>query len=225
MRHYPVFLDPARLRALVVGAGAVGLRKIGTLLDCGAAHVLALDTAPPSPELTALLGRPGLDFARRPFAPDDLDDRTLAFACTGDPGVNARVAEAARKRGVAVNVADAPELGTFIVPATVDSGALTVAFSTGGASPALARRVGAEMRAHFGPQYGLFLTLMERMRPQVLALGLGTPANTELFRALVGCGLLEALGRADREAAGALLAGLLPGPLVPKIGELLDGLC
>ncbi|MCK9239618.1 bifunctional precorrin-2 dehydrogenase/sirohydrochlorin ferrochelatase [Desulfocurvus sp.] len=225
MRHYPVFLDPARLRALVVGAGAVGLRKIGTLLDCGAAHVLALDTAPPSPELQGLLARPGLEFARRPFAPGDLDGRTLAFACTGDPGVNAQVAGAARERGVPVNVADAPELGTFIVPATVESGALTVAFSTGGASPALARRIGEEMRGHFGPAYGLFLTLMERMRPQVLALGLGTPANTELFRALVACGLLEALGRADRDGAAALLAELLPGPLVPKIGELLDGLC
>jgi len=225
MRHYPAFLDPARLRALVVGAGEVGLRKIGTLLDCGAAHVLALDTAPPSPELTALLTRPGLEFARRPFDPADLDGRTLAFACTGDPEVNARVAEAAQGRGVLVNVADAPERCSFIVPSTVASGALTVAFSTGGASPALARRIGAEMREHFGPQYGLFLTLMERMRPLVLALGMDTRANTELFRALVACGLLEALGRADHDAASALLQDLLPGPLAPKIGELLDGLC
>lgn len=225
MRHYPAFLNPAHLRALVVGAGGVGLRKIGTLLSCEIPDVLILDKAKASPELEELLACRALHFEKREFEPRDLDGRNLVFACTRNKRTNAKIGRLARERGVLVNIADAPADSTFIVPSSVARDPLTVAFSTGGASPAMARRIRREMQEYFGPHYGLFLTLMERMRPLVLDLGMDTSANTELFRALAASGLLEALRAGDGEAVRALLADLLPGALTPRIGELLDGIC
>lgn len=225
MRHYPAFLNPLHLRAIVVGAGEVGQRKVATLLDFGAASVLALDIAPPSAAMQAHMGNPALVFEQRAFAPADLEGRTLVFACTTNAELNATVGRLARERGILVNVADAPGDSTFIVPSSVTQGPLTVAFSTGGGSPAVARRIRREMQEHFGPEYGLFLTLMTRMRPLVLGLGMGTEANTDIFRALAASDLLEAMRHGDRKAAEAVLADLLPGALTPKIGEMLDGIC
>lgn len=224
MRHYPVFLNPESLHALVVGAGEVGVRKIGTLLECGAASVLALDMAPASEALAPLMGNPALTFEQRGFVTEDLSGRTIAFACTGNTVLNALVGREARARGIPVNVADAPADSTFIVPSSVSQDPLTVAFSTGGASPAMARRIRREMQEYFGPHYGLFLRLMERIRPLVLGLGMETPANTKIFRELTACGLLDALRDGNRTQAASMLEEILPGELAPKIGELLDGI-
>jgi len=225
MRHYPAFLAPSILSCLVVGAGEVGLRKTETLAQCGAGCVLVVDTNPPSPDMLGLVDPPRVCFEQRGFRPSDLEERSLVFACTSDAKVNARIGALARERGIMVNVADAPELSTFIVPSTVSRGPLTVAFSTGGASPAMARRIRAEMEEHFGPHYGLFLQLMERIRPLVLGLGRPSPENAELFRALTASPLLALLASGDRGAVEAELANILPGTLAGRIAELLDGIC
>lgn len=224
MRHYPAFLDPSRLSCLVVGAGDVGLRKIGTLVDCGVADILILDLAEPSQGVREYLPLPSVRFERRGFEPADLDGRSLAFACTPVREVNERVGRLARERGVLVNVADAPQESTFVVPATLSRGPLTVALSTGGASPAVARRIRMELEDYFGPRYGLFLTLMERIRPLVLGLGRPTADNTAVFRALAASALPDALAADDAAMAAQELARLLPPELAPRATELLDGL-
>lgn len=224
MRHYPAFLDPSRLSCLVVGAGDVGLRKISTLLDCAVADVLVLDLAEPSEGLIDLMANPAVVFERREFAPKDMDGRTLAFACTPVREVNERVGRLARERGVLVNVADAPAESTFVVPATVSRGPLTIALSTGGASPAVARRIRMELEDYFGPRYGLFLRLMERIRPLVLGLGRPTAENTAVFRSLAASTLPDHLAAGDTAQAADELARLLPPELATKATELLDGI-
>lgn len=225
MQHYPVFVNPNHLRAVIVGAGEVGQRKAATLAESGAQKILCIDTAEPSSAMKELMEHPAVTFEQRPFCEDDIKGMTLAFACTGNRELNARVAELAAKHGVMSNIADAPQDGTFIVPSTVAQGSLTVAFSTGGASPAMAKRIRREMQEHFGPHYGLFLTLMERIRPKVLGLGMPTPENTKIFRELVGSGILPALAAEDTAAVTDELTNILPGDLAPCIGELLDGIC
>ncbi|BBD07634.1 precorrin-2 dehydrogenase/sirohydrochlorin ferrochelatase family protein [Desulfovibrio ferrophilus] len=225
MRHYPAFLAPSNLSCLVIGAGEVGLRKIGTLAACGAHKVLVLDSQAPSARMATLAEAPGIHFEQREFRPSDLEGRNLVFACTSNPKLNAKIGCLARERGILINLADAPEKSSFLVPSTVEQGPLTVAFSTGGASPAMARRIRAEMEEHFGPHYGLFLRLMERIRPMVLGMGRPTPENTALFRSLTASDLLALLASNDRQAVETELANILPGSLSGRIAELLDGIC
>jgi len=148
MRYYPMFVSLEGRACLVVGAGQVGLRKIETLADCGAASVLVVDKNPPDEALGQLLARPGLRsrlcFVQRDFEEADLDGMFLAIASTSSPAVNQRISELCRERGVLCNIVDQPEACSFIVPALVRRGDLTLAISTGGQSPALAKRIRKE---------------------------------------------------------------------------------
>lgn len=225
MRYYPLFADLTRKDCLVVGAGEVGRRKIGSLAACGARRVLVLDIRPPDSELEEVLAHPAVSFEQRPFDESDLEGRFLVIASTSNEDLNWRISRACRERNILCNIVDQPEKCSFIVPALYTQGDLTVAISTGGGSPALARKIRQDMEDYLGSQYGAVLTLMSRLRPMVLALGLGSPANGAIFKGLVHSGLLDALKRADRDAAGRELAQFLPEALHARIAELLDGLC
>jgi precorrin-2 dehydrogenase/sirohydrochlorin ferrochelatase len=225
MRYYPMFLSLAGRACLVVGAGQVGLRKIETLVDCNASSVLVVDQNPPDEALSALLARPSLGpvlcFAQRDFQDADLDGVFLAIASTSSPAVNQHISDLCRERGVLCNIVDQPEACSFIVPATVRRGDLTLAVSTGGQSPALAKRIRKDLQEAYGQEYALFLDLMGRLRPLVLALGLDTGVNTAIFRSLVGSRLLEALKLGDAALAQAELAASLPPELSPQLHEMI----
>ena len=220
MRYYPMFVSLAGRACLVVGAGQVGLRKIETLADCKAASILVIDRNPPDAALAALLGRPGLHFEQRDFQDADLDGVFLAIASTSSAEANQRISDLCRARGVLCNIVDQPEQCSFIVPASVRRGDLTLAVSTGGQSPALAKRIRKDLQQAYGQEYALFLELMGRLRPLILGLGQDTEANTEIFRALVGSRLLEALKRKDEALARAELAALLPSQLHDRLRAL-----
>ncbi len=142
----------------------------------------------------------------------------LVMAATDDPQVNAAVSAAAQARAIWVNVADEPAYCTFIVPAQVRRGDLTLAISTGGASPALARQLREELQQHFGPEYGPYLDLLKRVRTRLLAEQRAHPDNGPLFHRLVRSPLQEAVAQGDRARVLTLLhrgAGLglkHPGP-------------
>lgn len=225
MRYYPLFADLTRKRCLVVGAGEVGRRKIGTLAACGAEEVLVLDTRAPDADLEETLALPVVTFEQRSFENSDLDGRFLVIASTSNEELNWRISRACEARGILCNIVDQPEKCSFIVPALFTQGDLTVAISTGGASPALARKIREGLGEFLGSEYGSVLALMNRLRPMVLELGLGSPKNATIFRGLLDSGILEALERKDQAKASELLAGHIPPQLHARIPEILDGLC
>ena len=136
MPYYPIFLDLAGKPVLVVGAGKVALRKTRGLLEAGAAVTVV---APRSePEFASL----ALTMRRRAFRPSDIRGAVLIFAATDDRRVNQAVAQAARRQGIPVNVADARAECSFIVPARITRSNVQIAISTGGQSP----RVAAALR-------------------------------------------------------------------------------
>jgi len=224
MRYYPLFTDLTNKRCLVVGAGVVGRRKIETLAACGAAEVLVLDMRAPDAELKDVLRHPAVTFERRAYRESDLDGRFLAIASTSDEELNWRISRACGERGILCNIVDQPEKCSFIVPALFMQGELTVAISTGGGSPALARKIREGLGEFLGTEYGAALTLMSRLRPMVLELGLGQPENAAIFRGLIESGILDALKRKDVSVASKLLTGHVPARIAPRIPELLDGL-
>jgi siroheme synthase-like protein len=138
---YPVYLDLVDMPVLVVGAGPVAARKVESLAAAGASvRVVAPDV---SPSLERGLVA---ELRQRRFEPADLDGVRLVVTATGDRDVDATVATAATAAGLWVNAADQPDDCSFILPAIARNGPLAVAVSTGGASPALARR----LRDHAG---------------------------------------------------------------------------
>ena len=137
---YPIFISLTGIHCLVVGLGQVGQRKLSGLLACGPASVLVLDLAEPATEVAALLSDPRVRFERRSCTQADLQGRALVFAATGSAAENSRIATLCAGAGILCNSASNPEEGCFQGPAVARHAPLAAALSTGGASPALARR-------------------------------------------------------------------------------------
>ena len=137
--YYPVFLDLRGRRVVVIGGGAMGEEKVTRLLPYGAKVVVVSPDV--TDEVSELADDGTIEWVRRPYRRGDLDGAFIAIvADTSDDAVNQAVSEEARERNVPLNVADVTDLCTWITPSVARRGEVIVATSTGGASPALARR-------------------------------------------------------------------------------------
>lgn len=165
MHYYPVFLEPSGQSCLVVGAGAVGCRKIASLLECPIERLRVVDLAEPDTNLQVLLEDERVSFTKRSFTPSDVEGCALVFAATSSRQTNDAVARACAERGILCNCADAPKDSSFIVPALVQQGNITIALSTGGASPALARKIREDLEAWLGERYTGISELLDAAPP------------------------------------------------------------
>ena len=151
-------MNLAGRRCVVVGGGEVASRKARKLSLAGAEVVVI------SPEVRPELAGGGFEVRERPYRAGDLEGARLAFTATDSREVNAAVAREARERGIPVNVADRPSEGDFALPSTLRRGGLQVAVSTGGASPALAKRIRGELEGLFGPEWEAIVERFEAAR-------------------------------------------------------------
>ncbi len=211
--YYPAFLDLRGRRVVVVGGGLVAARKIDGLLKA-ACHIKVV-AAEIRPELESL----PLEFVRRDYAAGDLAGASLAFAATDDPELNAAIVSDANAAGILCNAASAPEAGDFIVPAIFERGPIKIAISTGGGSPALAKRLRFELGCQIGREYEQLALILSRIRPYVLAQPGGSAAHQRVFELLVNSELIEALHAGDQAEAEAIVAMVLGEHL--DLGDLL----
>lgn len=227
MRYFPINLNLRAQKVLVVGAGAVGLRKAASLLACNPAELLLMDLRPlPGEELKKLRDINAPDDNRLVFEQAEPDEshiigRSLVFACTSSREANHKVAELCRCHNILCNVADSPSEGDFIVPAHFEHNGLSLSVSTSGQSPALARYLRQELESFVSLRFSRLLTLMSKLRPMLLELGLESAQNAEIFRALVRSDLPEFLNKAELDEASLILHQYLPDQLHSRIGELL----
>ena len=149
-------------RCVVVGGGEVGLEKVEGLLACDGAVTLIAPEA--GPELERLAAEGSIEWIRREYRTGDLEATFIAIAATDDTDVNIHVYEDAERRAMLVNVVDVPPLCNFILPAIVRTGPLAIAISTAGASPALAKRIKAEIAEQFGEPYARLAVLLNEAR-------------------------------------------------------------
>ena len=155
----------------------------------------------------------------RAYEPGDLAGASLVISATDSPEVNRRVAADAEGQGLWVNVVDEPSLCSFVVPAVVRRGELTLAVGTGGASPAAARRVREGLMRQFGPEWGPYLRIMAAVRKRVLAGGGSSEMNRRVFRTLADSGLLELVADRDWLRVDRLLADMVdPGCNLESLG-------
>jgi precorrin-2 dehydrogenase/sirohydrochlorin ferrochelatase len=165
MLETPFYIACLRLtgrRCLVVGGGEVGLEKIEGLLACDGNVVLVAPDAIPALRDYAAEG--SIEWIRREYRADDLEGCFLAIAATDDTDINIGVYQDAERRAMLVNVVDVPPLCNFILPAIVRTGPLAIAISTAGASPALAKRIKAEIAGAYGEPYARLAVLLNEAR-------------------------------------------------------------
>jgi uroporphyrin-III C-methyltransferase/precorrin-2 dehydrogenase/sirohydrochlorin ferrochelatase len=176
MRHFPAFLDLRGRTALLLGAGEIAARKAAPLAVAGAA----------------------IRRAER-FTPDLLEGVALAIGADAPEEDLRALSTAAQARGIPVNIVDRPELCSFITPAIVDRDPITIAISTGGASPVLARMLRQRIEAILPASLGALAALAGRFAAAVRR-ALPDPAARRRF-------LESALGGPPAELA---LAGRIP---------------
>jgi precorrin-2 dehydrogenase/sirohydrochlorin ferrochelatase len=150
-------------RCVVVGGGDIGLEKVEGLLACDADVTLIAPVA--HPELEDLAREGSIGWERRPYGGDaDLEGVFMVIAATDDTDVNIAVFDDAERRAMLVNVVDVPPLCNFILPAIVRTGPLAIAISTAGASPALAKRMKAQVSELFGEEYARLAVILNDAR-------------------------------------------------------------
>ena len=176
MSYYPVFLDIKEKRCVVIGGGNVALRKVNMLLD----HTAGVEIISPElcSELSQLVTEGKVKAIQREYEPSDLDGAFLVVAATADSETNEQVAKEATERGILINVVDVPKLSNFIVPSYLRRGDVTIAVSTGGKSPALARKIRTELEQSFGDEYATLASLADEVRSELRQRKIIVPADT-----------------------------------------------
>jgi precorrin-2 dehydrogenase / sirohydrochlorin ferrochelatase len=205
---YPVLLELAGRRAVVVGETAVAAGKVDGLLAAGAA-VTVVATGPAA-ELDRLAAAPGVTVRRRGYLQGDLAGAFLCVAGSADAALRSAVAAEARAAGVLVNVMDDVPNCDFAAPAVLRRGDLVVAVDTGGRAPALASRVRAELGERFGPEWAELVDLVGEVRAATLGDLPDLEDRARRWRAALDLAELERLVRAgERELAARHLRARL----------------
>lgn len=216
--HYIACLNLKGRGALVVGGGHLGLEKTEGLLACGAkVHVVSPEVLP---EVEELANEGSIEWSKRDYESTDLEGNLMVIACTDSTDTNIRIYEEAEARSMLVNIVDVPPLCNFILPAIIRTGPISVAISTRGASPALAKRMKREISDLFGTEYAQLAGLLNEVRAwakgtlptyddrkeffeQIVN---GTPDPIELLRAGDEQGVRDLIAAAQERHA-ALVAG------------------
>lgn len=159
MAYFPFFVDLEGQRGLIVGGGTVALRKAEKLLPYGPA--LTVVAPEPVSELAAL----PVTLVRRSFQETDLDSADFVIAATDDENENHRISALCQERKIPVNVVDDKEACSFLFPALVRRGNLSVGVSTGGSSPTAAIWLKEQIEGLLPEQTEEILTWLEAQRP------------------------------------------------------------
>lgn len=194
--YYPAFINLCGKKCVVVGGGKVAERKVASLLSTGA------DVMVISPVLTDTIEkhkkRGRIRHIRRNYRSGDLKGAFLVIAATSDERINRKVSDDAP---CLVNVADKPEMANFIVPSVVNRGPMTIAVSTSGASPAIARAVRKELELLYNKDFGQFLDFLKKLRKRATKEITGKKARERFLKSVASKEVLSILrGKGFKEA-------------------------
>ena len=204
--YYPAFLNIEGKRCVVIGGGAVAEGKIAKLRDAGAKITVV------SPQVTdgiqTAVQQGHLEWQARKYQTGDLEGAFLGIATTDVRSVNEAISQEAEDLGVLLNVVDQPDQCSFIAPSIVNRGPVTVAISTGGASPALARKFREELTASRVLDWADLAGIMSQARKQIKKRGLAL--DPQRWQCCLTPDLLQLAqeGR-EEEALNSLLSSLV----------------
>jgi precorrin-2 dehydrogenase/sirohydrochlorin ferrochelatase len=167
MGKYPIFLELAGRRVVVVGGGVVAVRKAQSLLEAGVRLVVVAERI--SDMITALCADSGAELVKSKYSKDYLVGAVLVIAATNNQQLNRQIYKDCQELEILCNVVDEPQLCDFFVPAVVQRGDLQIAIGTEGQCPAYAGHIRKKLEKLFTDKHGEFLAELERLREQIIA--------------------------------------------------------
>jgi precorrin-2 dehydrogenase len=200
MALFPLFLKLAGRHCLVVGAGTIAEEKIDGLLGTGADTRVVAPEA--TPRVRALARSKKIRWARRRFKNADLKGAFMVVAATSSPALHEKIYREARRRGVLCNVADDPPHCDFYYGSVVRRGALQIAISTSGHSPALAQRIRKLLERQFGPAYETWLKVLGEAREKLFARKMDPAQRKQLLHILASEEMFQEFLRGEEENKG-----------------------
>lgn len=205
--YYPVYIQLQGQPCVVIGGGEVAEGKVEGLLAAGGrVTVIAPEI---TPRLAHLAQRAQIDHLPRAYQPGDLAGAFIVISATDQPGINHQIWQEASADGQLVNVVDDTPHCTFIAPAILRKGDLTIAISTGGKAPALAVRLKERLQHQIGPEYERFLELAGELREQLARQVPDLERRRALWYELVDSDALDLLARGDEPAARETISRVL----------------
>ena len=205
--YYPVFFDLKDRSVLVIGGGRLALEKVNGLLAAEARVSVVADRL--NEELSDLRDKGRIEHLDRAYEPGDMHGRALVMAASDDPSANASLHTDARAIGVPLNAADDPANCDFILPAVVRKPPLTLAISTGGGSPAVARRVREELSDYLDAETSSLAELVAEVRAELRERGSFRSIPSEAWQTAMDGQLRILLAQRRRDEAKALLLSRL----------------
>lgn len=206
MKYYPVCLDISGRKCVVVGGGDVAERKVRRLLDCGARVVVV------SPALAE--GLEGLktcneiEHIHADYESHFLEGAFLVVGATDDRNIHKRIFSETRGKGILVNIVDDPSLCDFILPSLMSRGDLLISVATGGKSPALSKKLREELEDLYGPEYGVLLMIMGKVREKILAQGKARTKSRGVFESILDSDIIEHIRKSEWEKARKIVREL-----------------
>jgi precorrin-2 dehydrogenase / sirohydrochlorin ferrochelatase len=200
MGLFSIFVELAGRLCLVVGGGAVGTRKVLSLLAAGAR--VSVVSREVTPELRRLIDEGKVACIGGSFTPEHLAGVFLCVSAMDERTGNEQVAEWCRERGVLVNVVDEPALSDFFFPSVVRRGDLVIAVSSGGVAPSMIKRIRQDLEAQYGQEYESALRVLGRLRVRLREAGVAGDGLRDIMEraaALPLAGMISS-GKSDRIA-------------------------
>lgn len=219
MTLFPIFAQLADKPVLVIGGGTVAERKISLLLQAGARITVGAPTL--TPELQSLAQQNRITWRQEAFEASWLEGVWLLIAATSDSELNAQAAQAAERARIWANVVDDPELSSFHVPAIVDRSPVTIAISSGGHAPVLARRIREKLETLIDHSTGSLAALVARYRQRIQQAYPHLANRRAFYDWLIDGPVGSALRTQQTQEAETLLAQALQHPQAPAPGKVL----
>lgn len=191
-KYYPAMLDIRERPVMVVGGDHVAAEKAAALVASGArVNVLSLEFCP---ALLALEEQGRVTLVRKSYEPGDLAGAFIVVAVPADEQQIEAIWRETQERGQPVNIVDVPRYCSFILPSVLRRGQLTVAVSTEGASPALAKRIRQQLEAAFPQAYGMYIDLAALARTYLRRQGISYATRDAFFQDFMNSPILALLG-------------------------------
>lgn len=192
MKYYPVFWNIAGKKCVVVGGGDIASRKVARLLDCNAKVCVVSPGL--VPELEELKINQLIDHVNDAYESKYLNGAVLVIGATDNEKINDSISKDAKERNIPVNIVDDPQKCDFILPSLIERGDLTIACSTGGQSPALARYLREEMELVYGEEYAVLVSILGQLRTKMEK---NAGVGKTWFNQLMSADLLDAIRSRD----------------------------
>ena len=189
LKYYPICFDITNKRCIVVGGGEVAERKVKRLLDFGAR--VAVIGKKLTPRLKTMKKEGRIDHIDAEYDKAFINDAFLVIGATDRDDINANISRDGREKRIPVNIVDDPEKCDFILPSLLEQGDLLIAVSTGGKSPALAKKLREDLEKLYGPEYQTLLKVMGSLREKLVTKGHSSDENKPLFEAVVHSDILQ----------------------------------